>query len=54
MRYMRHLGKLLRELFGFARHHKAWWMIPIALMLLLMALVIVIGQSAAPLIYPFF
>ncbi len=54
MRFLRHLGKLLREFVGFAMHHKAWWIIPITLMLLLMALVIVVGQSTAPFIYTLF
>lgn len=54
MRFLRHFGKLLREFVGFAMHHKAWWIIPIVLMLLLMALVIVIGQSTAPFIYTLF
>lgn len=54
MRFLRHLGKLIGEFFGFAMYHKAWWMIPISLMLLLMALVIVVGQGTAPFIYTLF
>jgi hypothetical protein len=54
MRFLKHLGRLLREFFLFAVHHKAWWIIPIVIILLLMALVIVIGQSTAPFIYTLF
>jgi uncharacterized integral membrane protein len=54
MRFLQHLGKLLREFFSFAMHNKAWWIIPIILMLLLMALLIVVGQSTAPFIYTLF
>ena len=48
MRFLRHLGKLLKEFFGFAWENKAWWIVPIILVLLLMALLIATGQSAAP------
>ncbi len=54
MRFLKHLARLLREFLSFAIHHKAWWIIPIAIILLLMALVIFIGQSTAPFLYPVF
>lgn len=54
MRFLRHLGRLLRELFGFAMHYKVWWIIPLVVLLLLVALVVVVGQGSAPFIYTLF
>lgn len=54
MRFLRHLGRLLKEFGMFAWHNKAWWIIPIVLVLLLLAAMIVVGQSAAPFIYTLF
>jgi hypothetical protein len=45
---------LLRDVFGFAWHHKAWWIVPMVLVLLLLGLLIVVGQSSAPFIYTLF
>jgi hypothetical protein len=33
MRFVRHLGNLLGEFIGFARQNKAWWIVPIVLVL---------------------
>lgn len=46
--------KLIREFAGFARENKAYWIIPLVLFLGLMALVVVAGESAAPLLYTLF
>ncbi len=54
MRFLKHLGRLLKEFFGFAWQNKAWWIIPIVLMLLLLMFLITAGQSAAPFIYTLF
>lgn len=54
MRFLKHLGRLLKEFMGFAWHNKAWWIVPIVLVLLLMALLIVLGQTTAPFIYTLF
>jgi len=54
VRLLKHLVRLLADLFGFAWHNKAWWIVPIVLVLLLMALVIVLGQTTAPFIYTLF
>jgi len=54
MRFLRYFGKLLGEFFGFAMHHKAWWILPILFVFLLLALLIVAGQSTAPFIYTLF
>ncbi len=54
MRMLKHLGRLLGEFFEFAWHNKAWWIIPIVLVLILLGGFIVVGQSAAPFIYTLF
>ncbi len=54
MRFLRHLGRLLREFLGFAWQNKAWWIIPVILVLLLLALVVVSGQTLAPFVYTLF
>ena len=53
MRFLRHLGKLLREFFGFAWQNKVWWIVPMVLVLLALGLLIVSSQTVAPFIYPF-
>ena len=54
MRAIKYLGGLVREVFQFAWHNKAWWIVPMVLVLLLLALLIVTGQTAAPFIYTLF
>ena len=54
MRFLKHLLRLLKEFGQFAWHNKAWWIIPVALVLLLLALLIVSGQTVAPFIYTLF
>jgi len=54
MRFLKHLGRLLKEFLGFAWHNKAWWIVPIVLVFLLMAMLIVLGQTTAPFIYTLF
>ena len=51
---LRHLGRLFGELASFARHHKAWWLVPLVAMMLLLAVLIVAGQTVAPFIYTLF
>lgn len=46
--------RLLRQFFGFARENRAYWIIPLLIVLGLAAVVIVAGQGAAPLIYTLF
>lgn len=44
---------LIREFLDFIVHNKKWWLIPILLVLALLAILVVLGQSgAAPFIYP--
>lgn len=46
---------LPRELWGYLRHTKKWWLTPIVLMLLLLAGLIVLGGTgAAPFVYTLF
>ena len=54
MRFLRYLGRLAVEFFQFARANKAWWIIPLVLVLLLLAGLIFLGQTTAPFIYTFF
>ena len=46
--------KLLREFVAFAREYRAYWMVPLVIFLGLAAVVMVGGQSAAPLLYALF
>ena len=54
MRFLRYLFRLIGEFFEFAWQNKAWWIVPIVLMLLLIAAFIVTGTSVAPFIYTLF
>jgi hypothetical protein len=54
MLFFRHLWQLLRDIWGFARQHKAWWIIPIVVVLLLLAGFVVVCQTVAPYIYTLF
>lgn len=46
--------KLFREFLGFARENRAYWIIPLVLILGLTAFIIIVGDAAAPLIYTLF
>lgn len=54
MRKTGYAFKLLGEFVRFARENRAYWLIPLILMLGIAGIVIVAGQSAAPLIYTLF
>jgi len=45
---------LIGEFFVFAWQNKAWWIIPIVLVLLMLMALIVTGSSVAPYIYTLF
>ncbi|MGE0493587.1 MAG: DUF5989 family protein [Vulcanimicrobiota bacterium] len=49
-----YLGKLLKELYLFAKKEKAYWIVPLVLMLLLFSVLVVTGQTVAPFIYTLF
>lgn len=53
-RFVGHLGRLLGDVVGFAWHNRAWWIVPTVFILLLLALLIVVGSGATPLIYAIF
>jgi hypothetical protein len=54
MRRLRYLGRLSRELLAFARAHKAYWIIPMAIVLALVFLLVMASQGAAPFLYTLF
>lgn len=54
MRLLRHLGKLLKEFGGFAWQNKAWWIVPVVIVLLLLTALIFVGTATAPFIYTLF
>jgi hypothetical protein len=54
MRALRYLGRLIGEFFHFAWQNKAWWIVPIVLVLLLLTVFIIAGTSVAPFIYTLF
>ena len=48
-------SSMVGEFFGLLRHNRKWWLIPvIAVLVLFGALVLLLGTSAAPLIYTLF
>ena len=49
-----YVGTLLGDFLAFAREHKAWWIVPLLIVLGLVALLIATGQASAPFIYPLF
>ena len=54
MRFLRHLEKLLADLFGFARQNKIWWIVPLVLLLLVVGVLIVGVSTISPFIYTLF
>ncbi len=54
MKTLKYLGRLLKEFGEFAWHNKAWWIVPIVLVLLLLSALIIAGSSVAPFIYTLF
>ena len=54
MRPLRNLLALLRELFAFAREHKAWWILPVVGVLLLVGIFIVSVSAISPFVYSLF
>ena len=48
-------NSLLQEFWGFLKHNKKWWLLPIILVLLTLGvLVFLSGTAVAPFIYPLF
>lgn len=51
---LKYAWQLLRNLFGFARQNKSWWIVPVVAVLLLLTLLVVAGSVVAPFMYPLF
>ena len=53
---MRKNKSLLRETWDFLMERKAWWLAPVIIMLILVGILIIFGQSSAvsPFIYALF
>ena len=47
-------GKLLKSFWQFSKEYKAYWIVPLVLILGLVALLIFTSQTAAPSIYTLF
>jgi hypothetical protein len=46
---------LVGEFYGFLKHHKKWWLVPLLVIFLVFgALILVGGTAAAPFIYTLF
>jgi uncharacterized SAM-binding protein YcdF (DUF218 family) len=54
MRFVRHLLRLFSDLFSFARKNKVWWIVPLVITLLVIALLIVGVSTISPFIYSLF
>lgn len=54
MLFWKHFVRLLREFGDFAWQNKAWWILPLVLVLLLVALLVVTSQTATPFVYTLF
>ena len=48
-------GSLIGEWLHFLRYNKKWWLLPIAIILLIMGLLVLLSSSAiSPFLYPLF
>lgn len=54
MSRLRYLGRLLGELVEFAWQNKAWWIVPIVLVLFLLMAFVVAGGGLTPYLYPLY
>jgi len=46
---------LIADFWGFLKHNKKWWLLPILIILLLLGLLVLLsGTAIAPFIYPLF
>jgi hypothetical protein len=55
MRYFKYIGRLFREIGGYAMEHKVWWLIPLVLLLVVISLFILVGQGVTlPFVYTLF
>ncbi|MFT3782174.1 MAG: DUF5989 family protein [Nibricoccus sp.] len=54
MRRLKNIARLFSELWAFARAHKAWWIIPLVVMLLFISFLVVGVSTISPFIYSLF
>lgn len=54
MMRLRHFVRLMGDLAAYSVVNRVTWLIPLALILLVAALLIVVGQVAAPFVYTIF
>ena len=54
MSKLRHVRRLVADILYLARRHKAYWLLPLLLVLALTVALLVVGQSAAPFVYTLF
>lgn len=54
MNFFKHSGRLFKGIFGYAWQNKAWWIVPVVFVLLVVGALVFVGQSAAPFIYTLF
>jgi hypothetical protein len=54
MGMIRHGLRLFGEILGYARHHKAYWIVPIFVVLALVGMLVIVSQAVAPFIYTIF
>lgn len=51
---LRYLGRFFSELWLFAKQNRVWWIVPTVIVLLVLGVLVVAGQSVAPFIYTLF
>jgi len=54
MRSLQYLFRFLRDLWAFGLQNKRWWLIPVVVLLLLIALFVVGVSTISPFIYSLF
>ncbi len=55
MRIFKHLGRLFKEIGAYALEQKAWWLIPLVVLLVILSVLILLGQAVSlPFIYTLF
>jgi len=54
MNRLRHLADMLRQVWKFAWARREWWIIPVVMVLLVLALLITVGAAVSPFVYPLF
>jgi hypothetical protein len=51
---LKHSGRLFKEIWQFAMENKAYWIIPLVLVFVLIAVLVATSQTAAPFVYTLF